>query len=371
MTNENILRDACLTLFDVWLHRNGNEAHAAVVDTINALYKDLKPQIHKKIRINETTIKLLICLPAGLSYSEFKQKENYFKDASGGEVQIEKQGKIISMIVMTDELKKKYPYLWEYGKYPDMYLPVPFGYSAMGFIVRDISNAPNILVAGHPGSGKSMFLHNVAVSLLLARELNLVIIDLKKLEFSYLKQKALVITDLNNARILLKSLNTELDKRLEMLEILNAVKLQDFPINELPFKFIVVIIDELAELQDDGCQTALNRIVRLGRAAGICVIASTQRPSSTIFKKFGDSKAMFSCNICYKVRDSTNSRMILDNDRAANLPEISGRAIYQWEKELEIQSMYLKIPSQAKKLIENVDGGILHVDATSKRLPPR
>lgn len=145
------------------------------------------------------------------------------------------------------------------------------------------------------------------------------------------------------------------------------VKTQDYP-SELPF--IVLFVDELAELQDEQCQTQLNRILRLGRAAGFCVVCATQRPSSTIFQKFGDSKAMFAATMCFHVRDEINSRMVLDNPRAALIANNPGRAIYQWEQELEVQTMFLSV-KKAKELLSAVEGGMVFASGTIKRLPTR
>jgi len=134
--------------------------------------------------------------------------------------------------------------------------------------------------------------------------------------------------------------------------------------------FILVVIDELAELDDEDCQEALNRIVRLGRAAGICVVAATQRPSSTMFKKWGDSKAMFAATMCFHVRDEGNSRMVLDNEAASIIPNIPGRAIYQWDTQLEVQAMNLPIKT-ARQLVQSLKGeGVkMHVEQSRKLLP--
>lgn len=381
----------------VWRHRKGNEIESAILDTIEALWeKKPRPSIHhpngkvlerlwkSKNSINslkntiteqvnaircipKQTYMYHVYLPAGISYADFKSKERYFADASNAAVLIEKSGKVIMLKIMTEQLKNKYSYEWDWAPYAKMSLPIPFGYSAAGFIVRDLASAPNLITAGHPGAGKSNFLHVVATSLLLSRELFLIIIDLKKLEFSYLKNHALVISDMENARAVLRRINTELDNRLTILENADVVKIQDFR-GHMPF--IVLMIDELAEMQDKACQELLNRIVRLGRAAGVCVVTATQRPSSTIFQKFGDSKAMFSATMCFHVRDSINSRMLLDNDNAALIPNVPGRAIYQWERELEVQVMNLPI-QKAKDLLNGVTRGCKFEQQYRKMLPPR
>lgn len=366
--DKNVIKE----LFDgvkyIWRHRHGHKIPAAVYDVIDAVWKQdgFKPLVVKKTK-SQNKWSFVIHLPAGIGYAEFKAKEQLFTDATGGAVVIEKHPDGAGMQVLTEQLKSSYSYLWNPEEYTKMYLPVPFGYSAGGLLVRDLADAPNMLVAGHPGAGKSNFLHVLTVSLLLARRAHLCIIDLKRLEFSYLRKKALLVTDLDRAKELLLAINRQLDTRLELLEQGGVVKIQDYP-DELPY--IVLVIDELAEMVDETCQAALNRILRLGRAAGVCVVAATQRPSSSMFAKFGDSKAMFAASMCFHVRDELNSRMVLDNGKAAMIPNIPGRAVYQWESELEVQSMFLPV-RQAKLLVSDIRQEVEPFEQSPKRLPPR
>ena len=367
--DENLLKEAMTTIRRFAQHK-GNEQAKAIFDTIDALYPgDMQPLVMKVAKNKDATgFTFIINLPPGFAYRDFKKKEHFFADAAGGAVQIEKRGKAVFLQLMTSEIQREYPYIWDPAPYSLMSLPVPFGYSALGLIVRDLADGPNWISAGHPGSGKSNLLHVIAVSLLLSRPIYLVIIDLKKLEFNYLKNHALMVDDIAGARLALAAIIRQYEKRIDMLLKSGANKAQDYP-GEMPF--IVLIIDELAELQDEQCQELLNRIVRLGRAAGICVVAATQRPSSTMFKKFGDSKAMFSGTVCFHVRDEVNSRMLLDNDRAAEIPNIPGRGILQFDQELEIQAMYLPLKKARKILQQTPAMEVKIIEQPPKRLPAR
>jgi DNA segregation ATPase FtsK/SpoIIIE, S-DNA-T family len=265
-----------------------------------------------------------------------------------------------------------------------MFLPVHFGYSAIGEIVKDLAGS-NLIIAGHPEAGKSNFLHGLIYGLLLSSKYNYpvwpVIIDLKRLEYGYLEDHALIVTEIDQARETLQAINSRLNERLKTLEAVRpkVVKIQTYLKRGYQMPFILVVIDELAELQDEECQTLLNRILRLGRAVGINVVAATQRPSSTMMKAFGDSKAMFAATMCFHVRDAINSRMLLDNDRAALIPVVKGRAIYQWDKELEVQIMYFPVEEDAKlaKLMKEIEGCtkpgemVFNDKRSAKRLPPR
>lgn len=376
---DNILKDSVSLIKSLWLHRKGNEIHASVQDTIEAIWRqDLKPFIFKKhVAGNNHTF--IIHLPPGLCYADFKSKEVFFRDSTGGAVQVEKRGKAVIMTVMTDELKSCYPYAWNWTPYENMYLPAPVGYSANGLLVRDLTRAPNLFIAGHPGAGKTNEINILATSLLLARDnFRLIIIDQKEVDYGYLADLGLgiVVTDIPTIQKVLRFLNTELDRRKKILRAAKVRRLQDYAgPEELPW--IVLIVDELAELHDEECQMLLNRILRLGRAEGFVCICATQRPSSTLFQKFsfGDSKAMFSASICFHVRDAINSRMVLDNDRAALLPgDVPGRGIFQWDIEIEFQAMEWTEKKVIKLLNEvakrGMSDGFCDIEPP-KRLPPR
>ena len=200
----------------------------------------------------------------------------------------------------------------------------------------------------------------------------IVVFDFKKLEYSYLREHVLLVTQEDQAIKVFQAINKNLDERLSILESKGCVKIQDYIEQGNVMPFMVVVIDELAEMHDEECQTLLNRILRLGRAAGICVVCATQRPSSTMMKAFGDSKAMFAGTLCYHVRDAVNSRMLLDNDNASLIPSIPGRAIYQWDTELETQSMFLPI-NKARQLLKDIEKAetVIRIEEPRKMLSPR
>jgi DNA segregation ATPase FtsK/SpoIIIE and related proteins len=371
---QNVIEEVRDQLKWLFLHRKGNDVHAAVQDVIDALWsKDPKPKIMKKIKISGEAYKFIISLGPGLGYKEFKAKEQLFADAMGGTVQVEKRGKAITMQASATEIKKEYPYSFDPNQHKG-YLPVHFGHSAIGEIVRDLADMPNLIIAGHPGAGKSNFLHGLIMGLLLNKnnDIRTIVFDFKRLEYSYLRDHVLLITKEGDAVQAFDAINKHLNKRLEKLESKGCQKIQDYLEQGYEMPFLVVVIDELAEMHEEDCQTALNRILRLGRAAGICVVCATQRPSSTMMKAFGDSKAMFAGTMCFHVRDGINSRMLLDNENAALIPSIPGRGIYQWDTELETQSMFLPI-KKARQLLKDINEVEVmnFVEQPRKMFPPR
>ena len=390
----NMLRDMFVDLRDLWIHRQGwkvlgreiisdNSIHAAVHDTINALWKEGKrPFIDKKVASKDKLkYTFLIKLPPGNTYSDFKDKEEHFQDATGGAVYIEKRGKQIIMNVMTMELRKMYPFAnWDGSKYPNLYIPIPVGYSAKGLIVEDLVEYPHMFIAGETKYGKTNLIHVIANSIIHFRpSVQLVIIDLKRTEFPYLQDHALIIDQLEDARSVLLAVNKEMNNRLDLFKRHRVNKVQKYLKRVGPIPLIVVIIDELAEMNCEICQDALERLGRLGRAQGIHLIAATQRPSSTLYKKFGDIKALFPGRFAFLTADATNSRMILDNDSASYLPAIPGRAIYKWGIEQhEVQTFYLD-PDDAEQLLldrrieprTEVMKSDIFIEKPRKRLPPR
>ena len=373
MKEQNAIEEVRDGLTHIWVHRKGQEAYAGIYDAIQALYKDMKPIIFKKFK-EGAGWKFFVNLPPGLAYSEFKKKEQIFADAVGGTVQIDKNGKLVTMIVSTSEIQKSYNYSFNPNNY-DGFLPIHFGFSSIGEIIRDMTAMPNLIIAGHPGAGKSNFIHGLIMSLLLNARYSsqIIVFDFKRLDYSYLMDHVLLVTEIDFARIVFQAINNELNKRLDILQKTGVVKMQDYLKQGGEMPFLVVVVDELAEMQDEECQSSLNRVLRLGRAAGICCVCATQRPSSTMFKAFGDSKAMFSGTMCFHVRDEVNSRMLLDSDRAALITNSPGRAIYQWDQELEVQTMNLPIKKAIKLLkdIKPLRGDFSEGIQSQKRLSPR
>lgn len=234
----------------------------------------------------------MVHLPAGMTYAEFYGMGEAVSDYTKCVATVDRTGERITLEI-TRRNDNEYPFIVDEWKGA---LPIPLGYTAQGkLIVRDLQDF-DLLVAGQKGYGKSNLLHVIANSLLLTREVELNIIDLKVLEFSYLKDYATLATDPEQATALLKRISRQMVRRLRVLDRQNAVKIQQVD-NMVP---VVLIIDELAELSMvDDAMREINRIMRLGRSPGISVVCATQRPSSTIHKNFTDSRALFGANMCF------------------------------------------------------------------------
>jgi len=294
---------------------------------------------------------LLLHLPVGLSDIHFRARLHSIAWALGGDIELEALRGKLYLKVLTGEIKNFYkykdPFQFINGK---VAMPVPVGYGREGLIILDIANAPHLLVGGGSGGGKSNWIHQ-AICTLLAANVNVYIIDLKRLEFAWYNQHATCVHTEKGALQVLQQVEAEMDRRMALLEN-KVVKVQDWKgPEELPY--IVVFIDEIAELQDEKAWGILNRLVRLARALGISIVAATQRPSTKTID--GDTRALFTARLSFRVADRKNSEIIIDGPAASYLPTLPGRAIFRHgNKAREVQTMFLQVPEGLLKVLSKI-----------------
>ncbi len=202
-------------------------------------------------------------------------------------------------------------------------------------IFMDLDKMPHLLVAGATGSGKSVGINSFIMSLILRttpEEVKLLLIDPKKVEFTpYAKIPHLltnVITDAGEASKALKVVVEKMDLRYNLFRDFGVKNITAY--NQLqreskndkmpPLPFIVVIIDELADLMmvaGKEVEGSIQRITQLARAAGIHLIVATQRPSTDVIT--GIIKANIPSRIAFAVSSGIDSRTILDTVGAERL----------------------------------------------------
>ncbi len=200
-------------------------------------------------------------------------------------------------------------------------------------LLFNIADMPHLLVAGTTGSGKSVCINCIVMSLLYKatpEDVRLVMIDPKKVEFSVYKNiphlMAPIVTTPKDAAGALQASVEEMESRYELLKEVgvrnvkeyNALTADDPDMPHLPC--IVIIIDELADLMmtaPDAVETAICRIAQKGRAAGVHLIVGTQRPSVDVVT--GLIKANIPSRIAFTVASQTDSRTILDQMGAEKL----------------------------------------------------
>ncbi len=193
-------------------------------------------------------------------------------------------------------------------------------------VIIDLSDLPHLLIGGSTGSGKSICLHSLILSILFKANINdvrFILIDPKLIEFSlYDGLPHLVfpvITKFSEAINALEWLVDEMQERYKKFSTLKKRDIREFRENE-KIPYIVLIIDEFSELifNNGGViDTYLIKLVQMGRTAGIHVVISTQRPSSEIIT--GLIKNCLTSRIALKVNSNYDSRIIIGREGAENL----------------------------------------------------
>ncbi len=255
------------------------------------------------------------------------------KDACGIEVPNRKA----AAIGMREMLESK---AWGKNSYE---IPIVLGKNVAGeTIITDLARAPHLLIAGATGSGKSVCMNTLIMSLLFKfspSDLRMILVDPKVVEFEMYKTLPHLITPIVNepkkVPLALRWGIIEMEKRYKLLAKARVKNLESYnnrpktsePVLDddgepIPARlpFIVIIIDELADIimvSKKEVETSIARIAQKARAVGIHLVLATQRPSVQVIT--GVIKANLPTRIAFKVASITDSRVILDSKGAEAL----------------------------------------------------
>ncbi|MBN8191404.1 DNA translocase FtsK [Bacillus sp. NTK074B] len=239
----------------------------------------------------------------------------------------------VAMVSLREVLEAK-----EHNK-PDAKLQIGLGRDITGeAVLAELNKMPHLLVAGATGSGKSVCINGIITSILMRakpHEVKLMMIDPKMVELNVYNGVphllAPVVTDAKKASQALKKVVSEMERRYELFSHTGTRNIEGY--NEyvkrqnkenddkqplLPY--IVVIVDELADLMmvaSSDVEDAITRLAQMARAAGIHLIIATQRPSVDVIT--GVIKANIPSRIAFAVSSQTDSRTILDSGGAEKL----------------------------------------------------
>ena len=222
-------------------------------------------------------------------------------------------------------------------------IPLLLGKNISGkTIILDLNKAPHLLVAGTTGSGKSVCMNMLIMSMLYKfspDDLRLIMVDPKQVEFAVYNPLphlvVPVITDVTQVALVLNWAVAEMERRYGLLRIAGVRNIADFNKRTIPAEpqlddmgeplpeklpFLVIIIDELADIMLTARQeveTALSKIAAKSRAVGIHTIIATQRPDVKVIT--GTIKANFPVRIAFKVSSQVDSQTILGGKGAESL----------------------------------------------------
>jgi len=226
-----------------------------------------------------------------------------------------------------------------------MYLPLYLGKDAAGeAIVADLAAMPHALIAGTTGSGKSVCINAILMSLLMTRtprDVRLILVDPKMVEMAAFESiphlLCPIVNDMRKAEDILEWAATQMDERYEMLKEAGVRNLAGY--NRLGEEELykrlgveteeeksrtpshvahyVIVIDELADLMMTSSKEVENHIIRIAqkaRAVGIHLVLATQRPTANVVT--GLIKANMPCRISFRVSSRQESRIVLDHNGA-------------------------------------------------------
>ena len=211
----------------------------------------------------------------------------------------------------------------------DNKLPIALGKSISGLpIVGDLNSMPHLLIAGTTGSGKSVCINTIILSLLYRHspeKCKFILIDPKMLELSTYEGiphlLCPVITEAKRAASVLGWVVKEMESRYKLMTRVGVRNIEGYNLkHKLPMPYIVVVVDEMSDLMlvaGKEIEGYIQKLSQMARAAGIHIIMATQRPSVDVIT--GTIKANFPTRISFQVTSKIDSRTILGEQGAEQL----------------------------------------------------
>ncbi len=336
-----------------------------VTERIGSQSVAIVPRVAAVKPVNRYLQQVALDLPAGITYEQVQERAGALASGMGWHAVRVWRDVALPARVWLDAALSPLPVRVPLSAQPLSAQALTFllGQSPWGPLWCDLASCPHLLIAGETGAGKSTLLHSVLASLvcfiepeqLEARRVLVWLIDLKGgLEFARYEAAPYVVGVAGEWETALAALQTfvdELERRLGFLRAVGCASAsefwQRFPDRRAELLPGVLVIDELAQLtlapvarpEHTKLLSLLHRATSIGRALALHVVVATQRPDADVLP--GSLRANIPAVVCFRVRDETNSRLVLDDPAAALLPAVPGRGIFRYGPELtEFQGAY-------------------------------
>lgn len=322
----------------------------------------IMPKIHDvDIDQEKKRLRYVFSIPLGLDPKEVFKKEWLFKQQFGKNIHLENDNKVFTLSIFVQSLKQfNYSYEALLPLLEGKKLPIVAGKNVNGeMIVYDMLKAPHLLIAGETDSGKSTEVRAILTTLIKYCDpstLRLYLGDMKRSEFHLfrnIKHVEGVYTKAFELESALFDIKKDLEDRGDILDQYGLVHIDDYnkskqANHKIPYK--IVCIDEVALLQKErAIMEIVEDISAIGRALGIFLILSMQRPDAKVLE--GKLKNNLKVRMGFKHSNAINSR-ITDTPGAEKIKlEDQGRMILKLHDLEEVQAPYLS-DKKAKELLE-------------------
>jgi S-DNA-T family DNA segregation ATPase FtsK/SpoIIIE len=318
--------------------------------------KHIYPKIHN-VDVTSQRLRYVFTIPNGLDPKEVAKKQYVFKQFYGKAVEIDTDDiKSYTLTVYDRQLTQSFSWIYDniYPALDGKSLPIYCGKDLNNqHVIYDMSDSPHLLIAGETGSGKSTQVRSILTTLihtLPPDRLELHLADMKRAEFHLFKNVQHVrslSTKTHEIRHVLSQLMAEVENRESLLDKHEAHHVDDLPD---PLPYILICIDEVALLRkEQSIMDDIEDISALGRALGIFLILSMQRPDSKVLD--GKLKVNLTVRMGFRTADVINSRII--DTRGSEKIELKdrGRMIMKLERLQEVQAPFLN-GEKAKKILD-------------------
>ncbi|WP_213524160.1 FtsK/SpoIIIE domain-containing protein [Paenibacillus sp. J31TS4] len=304
----------------------------------------------RRIGIYRDAVRVTFTLPVGLDPAEVYKHLWMFKQQFGEHSELSGDVKLFTLTIYGRNMES---FRYRVPSVPEgIGLPVYAGSARSGPVIYDMTEHPHLLIAGETGSGKSTVLRSIITTMILTMppdRLQLYMADLKRSEFHLFKgveHVQEVVVDSGKLRGMLAHIHKELVQRGDLLDAAGCAHVDEL---EEPPAYIILAIDEVALLKKEkACMEAIEEISAIGRALGVFLILSMQRPDADVLD--GKLKNNLTVRMAFKHSDEINSRITLGSGDAAHLRD-KGR---MWLKIGELQQVQAPLLDlqEARKLLE-------------------